>query len=399
MSTNIENCKKIITENIDKNSDTYISASHKIHENPEIGNEEYLASNLLCEILENEGFEVERDIAGHETGFIGRKKSEKDGARIVFLAEYDALIGLGHACGHNLIGTTSVAAAIAVSKVIDEIGGEVLLYGTPSEEGGENGSAKASFVKKGYFKDVDAALILHPSNENGLTSPTLALDPLDFEFFGKPAHAAGAPHEGVNALDAVILLFNGISALRQQLKSDIRIHGIITHGGDAPNIIPEYTKARFYIRARTRKSVDEVTKKLKAIAEGAALATGTTYKVTQFQNEIDNIIPNATLDNVFKNVFESLGETFPKLEREGLGSSDAGNVSHVVPTIHPRIKIGDSCLVGHTQEFREAAASKEGDKALITGAKALALTALEVYTNNELLKEIQAEFKESISNQ
>ncbi len=393
MSTNTENFRKLITENIEANKETYISASHTIHANPEIGDEEYLASDLLCEILEKANFEVERDIAGHKTGFIGRKKSSKKGPTIAFLAEYDALIGLGHACGHNLIGTTSLAAAIGLSQVIDEIGGEVLLYGTPAEEGGNNGSAKASFVKQGYFKDVDAALIAHPSNDNFLTPPSLALDPLDFEFFGKPAHAAGAPQEGVNALDAQILLFNGISLLRQQLNTDIRIHGIITHGGDAPNIIPEYTKSRFYIRAKERKVVDEVTRKLKAIAEGAALSTGCTHKVTLFQNQIDNTVQTPKFDEVYKRVFESLGGSF-SATREGAGSTDVGNVSHVVPTIHSGIKIGDSCLVAHTQGFREAAASKEGDKALVLGAKTLALTALELYTNPELLEEIKAEHKE-----
>lgn len=384
----------VVVEDIEKKSETLISASHQIHDNPEIGNEEYFASELLTKILENEGFEIEKAVAGHETSFVARKKSDKKGPKVAFLAEYDALIGLGHACGHNLIGTISTGAAIGLSSVLDEIGGEVLVYGTPAEEGGENGSAKASFVKQGYFDDVDVALIIHPGNENGLTGDSLALDPLDFEFFGKPAHAAGSPHEGINALDAMIQLFNGINALRQQLKSDIRIHGIITHGGDAPNIIPEYTKARFYIRAKKRKDLDVVTEKVKKIVEASALATGCTHKITQFQNEIDNLVPLSKLDGLYKEVMEDLGEVFPVGERDGVGSTDAGNVSHVIPTAHPRIKIGPSSLVGHTKEFREASVSTCGDKALITGAKALALTALELYVNKDLLNEIKEEFKE-----
>lgn len=239
--------KETIITNVESNKELYLSTSHQIHEKPEIGNEEFFASGLLTDILESEGFEVEKAVAGHETSFIARKKSSKPGPSIAFLAEYDALPGLGHGCGHNIIGTTSVAAAIALSKVLEETGGEAVVFGTPAEEGGPNGSAKGSFVKHGLVEGIDAALMVHPHGQTRLTSTSLAVDPLDFEYIGKPAHAAASPHEGINALDALIQLFNGINALRQQLPDDVRIHGIITHGGDAPNIIPEYAKARFYI--------------------------------------------------------------------------------------------------------------------------------------------------------
>ncbi|EWG11567.1 M20 family metallopeptidase [Cytobacillus firmus] len=386
--------KEAIKKNVDDNKELYLSASHQIHANPEIGNEEFFASGLLSGILEKEGFEVERAVAGHETAFLARKKSDKPGPSIAFLAEYDALPGLGHGCGHNIIGTTSVAAAIALSKVIDETGGEAVVLGTPAEEGGPNGSAKGSFVKHGLLEGIDAALMVHPSNHTRLTSSSLAVDPLDFEFIGKPAHAAASPEEGINALDAVIQLFNGINALRQQLKDDVRIHGIITHGGDAPNIIPEYAKARFFIRASTRTSLNEVTRKVKAVAEGAALATGAKLNVIAFQNEVDNLLLNKTYDQVFKEVIEDLGETVVEGDRDGIGSTDAGNISQVVPTIHPYIKIGADDLVAHTVPFREAAASAKGDEALITGAKGLALTAFQLVTDPELLKSIKQEFLE-----
>lgn len=386
--------KEAIKKNVEGNKELYLSASHQIHATPEIGNEEFFASGLLSGILEKEGFEVERAVAGHETAFLARKKSDKPGPSIAFLAEYDALPGLGHGCGHNIIGTTSVAAAIALSKVIDETGGEAVVFGTPAEEGGPNGSAKGSFVKHGLLEGIDAALMVHPSNHSRLTSSSLAVDPLDFEFIGKPAHAAASPEEGINALDAVIQLFNGINALRQQLKDDVRIHGIITHGGDAPNITPEYAKARFFIRATTRTSLNEVTRKVKAVAEGAALATGAKLNVIAFQNEVDNLLLNKTYDQVFKEVIEDLGETVVEGDRDGIGSTDAGNISQVVPTIHPYIKIGADDLVAHTVPFREAAASVKGDEALITGAKGLALTAFQLVTDQELLKSIKQEFLE-----
>lgn len=386
--------KNAIIENIEAKRDIYIATSQAIHARPEIGNQEFFASAQHIKLLEDEGFVVEKAVAGHETSFVARKKSSKPGPAIAFLAEYDALPGLGHACGHNIIGTTSVAAAIALSKVIEETGGDSVVFGTPAEEGGPNGSAKGSFVKHGLVEGIDAALMIHPSGETRLTSSSLAVDPLDFEFFGKPAHAAASPHEGINALDAVIQLFNGINALRQQLKDDVRIHGIITHGGDAPNIIPEYAKARFFIRAATRSGLNEVTRRVKAVAEGAALATGARLNVIAFQNEVDNLLLNKSYDAVFKEVIDELGETVAVGDRPGLGSTDAGNISQVVPTIHPYIKIGPDDLVAHTVPFREAAASPKGDEALITGAKGLALTALRLVTDTEVLSAIKAEFAE-----
>ncbi|WP_079507438.1 M20 family metallopeptidase [Mesobacillus jeotgali] len=393
-SLNLQNeLKDIITQNVELNKDLYLKTSHEIHERPEIGNEEFFAAARLTTILENEGFTVEKAVAGHETSFVARKKSSKPGPAIAFLAEYDALPGIGHACGHNIIGTTSVAAAIALSKVLEETGGEAVVFGTPAEEGGPNGSAKGSFVKHGLVEGIEAALMLHPSGQTRLTTSSLAVDPLDFEYIGKPAHAAASPHEGINALDAVIQLFNGINALRQQLTDDVRIHGIITHGGDAPNIIPEYAKARFFIRAATRSGLNEVTRRVKAVAEGAALATGAKLNIIAFQNEVDNILLNDRFNEVFKNVIEDLGETIATGEKGGIGSTDAGNISQVVPTIHPYIKIGPDDLVAHTVPFREAAASPLGDDALLKGAKALALTAVKLITDIDLLKDIKVEFE------
>ena len=393
MSTKIANIREDVIHHIDRQRDLYIQTSHRIHENPEIGNQEFLASGWLIDILRADGFEVTQNVAGHETGFVARKSSARPGPSISFLAEYDALPGLGHACGHNIIGTTSVAAAIALSQVIDEVGGSVYVYGTPAEEGGPNGSAKASFVKAGLFQDIDVALMIHPSAKTSLTGSSLAVDPLDFHFYGKAAHASGSPEKGINALDAVIQLFTGINALRQQLSSEIRVHGIITHGGDAPNIIPDYASARFFIRGVTWAQVEETVAKIRGIAQGAALATGATVRIERFQNEVRELFRNSALDEVLAEELESLGEIVDREPKKGLGSTDAGNVSQVVPTAHPHIKIGSDQLIGHTNEFREAARSPRGDDALVTGAKALALTGLRLLTDESLLAAVKQEFE------
>jgi amidohydrolase len=397
MTTKTVSIREKVVHFIDERQAKWIQISHDIHDKPEIGNEEYFASGLHVQLLEEHGFVVETNIAGHPTAFIARKKSDKAGPVIGYLAEYDALPGLGHACGHNIIGTASVAAGIALGEVIESIGGEVVVFGTPAEEGGPNGSAKASFVKDNRFAGVDVCAMLHPSSETSKTTPSLALDPLIFSFYGKAAHAAAAPEKGINALDAVIQLYNGINALRQHLPDDVRIHGVITHGGDAPNIVPEYAEARFYLRAKKRKTLDEVTQKVKAIAEGAALATGARVEIKPLQNEIDELVLNPAFDQILAEELEKLGEVFVD-EVSGIGSTDAGNVSHVVPTVHGYIKIGSSNLVPHTDEFREAARSAQGDEALIRSSKALALTGIRIVTDKTLLPAIQADFQSSLSN-
>lgn len=396
MTTIKEQNEKLI-QSIEENRALYIQTSQEIHARPEIGNEEVFASGKHVELLRNAGFEVTIAVAGHETAFHAVKDSGKEGPTVAYLAEYDALPGLGHACGHNIIGTTSVAAGIALSETLSETGGRVVVLGTPAEEGGPNGSAKGSFVRHGYLKDVDVALMIHPSGKTALTGETLAVDPLDFHFYGKPAHASGSPDQGINALDAIILLFTGINALRQQLPSDVRIHGIITHGGDAPNIIPEYASARFFIRADSWNKTIEASTKVRAIAEGAALATGASVKIERFQNEVKDFVLNSVLDEVIHTELSTLGEVVHTEKRQGKGSTDAGNISHEVPTAHAYIKIGPDELIAHTDEFREAAKSARGDEALIIGAKALASTGYRLLTESDLLHRVRNEFEISLA--
>ncbi|MGV2621060.1 UNVERIFIED_CONTAM: M20 family metallopeptidase [Halobacillus marinus] len=380
----------LLEQKIEGKRGEYLSISHSIHERPEIGNEEYFAADTLTTLLEKEGFVVDRNIPEHETAFRAVKSSGVPGPKIGFLAEYDALPGLGHACGHNIIGTASCAAAIALGELISQTGGDVVVLGTPAEEGGPNGSAKGTFVRHGLVQDLDVCMMVHPMGRTSGSAPTLAVDPVDFEFFGKSAHAASNPHDGINALDGVIQLYNGINALRQHVTDDVRIHGVILDGGQAPNIVPDYARARFYLRAATREACDEVTRRVEEIAAGAARITGADYKMTRIQNGVDNFKVTPTFDEVFRQKIEALGEVY-HAERKGLGSSDAGNVSQVIPTLHPYIKIGPDSLVAHTDEFREAARSKAGDEALMKGAKALSQTGLTLLLDQVLLQEIKKE--------
>ena len=372
-----------------------------IHAHPEVSNYEFFACEHLSNQLRAEGFDVTVDVAGHRTGFDARYKAAKPGPVIVFLAEFDALSGLGHACGHNLFGATSSLAAAALKQVVDEVGGEVRVYGTPGEEGGENGSAKGSFVREGFLRDVDAALCVHPTADRHLpTLATLGCAPVDIEFWGKSAHAASAPDKGVNALDALILTYNGINALRQHLAKDVYIHGIITNGGSAPNIVPDYAAAKFYFRAATAPRLEAVYQKVMRIVEGAAAMTGATGRMQPYQNRVENMVITPGFDAVYKKNLESLGEVLctpgPK---DGLGSSDVGNVSQVVPTIQPMISITDVPTPGHSEGFKAAACAEKGLRSIALGAKALALTALDLIENPQLLAAIKEEHARAVKMQ
>ena len=330
-----------------------------IHAHPETSNHEYFACETLTKQLKAEGFEVTVDVAGHPTGFTAVYSTGRPGPVIVFLAEYDALPGLGHGCGHNLFGATSCLAAACLKQAADAFGGELRVYGTPGEEGGENGSAKGSFVREGFFRDVDAALCVHPgSDHHELTHEEIACAPFRIEFKGKAAHAAANPQDGINALDALILVFNAIGLLRQQLPQDVRIHGIVTRGGDAPNTIPDYTEGRFYVRAATVKRMMETYHKIEQIANGAALQTGCTVLMEPTQrNLVENIIPTPSFDAVYRRNLESLGEVFEELKHQPLGSSDVGNVTQVIPTIQPMIRISETPVAGHSIEKKAACCS------------------------------------------
>ena len=373
-----------------------------IHAKPEVSNYEFFASETLTNQLKVEGFEIELPAAHQRTGFAAYYKSGKPGPVVALLAEYDALAGLGHGCGHNIFGATSSLAGAALKSIIDELGGEVRVYGTPGEEGGEEGSAKGSFVRDGYFKDVDFALCVHPGStpQNGLSSRNLANAPVDIEFWGKPAHAAAVPHLGLNALDAQILVYNAISMLRQQVTPDVRIHGIITDGGTAPNVIPEYTKSKYYLRAAAKSTVEDIYAKVEKIVEGAALQTGTKGSMHLFQNFVDNMVLTPKFDAVWAENLKALGhESEPQTWDVQPGSSDVGNVSQVVPVIQPMLSITDVAVPGHSQGMVEASCSQKGLDSIILGATALAWTAIDVILNPQLLQEIKDEHAYNVAHQ
>lgn len=382
--------KKLIAAAIEAERERFVAISIEIGEHPELGHEEFRASALLAEELEKHGFVVERGTAGLPTAFTGIFDSGQPGPSIAFLAEYDALAGLGHACGHNLIGTMAIAAAIGTSKVLANTGGKLYVYGTPAEE---TRGGKVTMAEQGIFNHLDVALMAHPYMHYEKSGSSLAMDAIQFEFFGKAAHAAAAPHEGINALDAVIQTFNAINALRQQVTSDVRIHGIIAKGGDAANIIPDYAVAQFYVRAKTRKSCDQMTQRVIACAEGAALATGAKLVTSNYEFSYDELVTNEHLSQVFTTNLIDLGVNPAEIyEKSEGGSSDIGNVSLHIPVIHPYFKICDEPYACHTNEFREAALSAQGRDGMILAAKALAFTAYDLLTKPEILAQVKQEF-------
>ncbi|MCM3546240.1 M20 family metallopeptidase [Priestia megaterium] len=383
--------KQLINETINKLQDTFYDVSKYIGQNPELGHEEFKACKALTDVLKEQGFTVEIGTCDLPTAFTAVYDSQKPGPSIGFMAEYDALPDLGHACGHNLIGTMSIAAGIGLSKAVAETGGKVYVYGTPAEE---TRGGKVTMAEQGIFNHLDVAMMIHPYYCHQKSGRSLAMDAIQFEFFGKSAHAAAAPHEGINALDGVLQTFNSINALRQHVKPDVRIHGVITEGGKAANVVPDYAVAQFYVRASTRAYVDEVTEKVKACANGAALATGTKLKISNYEFSYDDMQTNQTLSDVYTNNLISLGVSEQSItEDQGdHGSLDMGNVSQVVPAIHPYIQICDDYFVCHTHEFREAALSEQGREAMILGAQTMALTGYDVLTNQALLQKIKEEF-------
>ena len=383
--------KQLINEAINKLQDTFYDVSKYIGQNPELGHEEFKACKALTDVLKEQGFTVEIGTCDLPTAFTAVYDSQKPGPSIGFMAEYDALPDLGHACGHNLIGTMSIAAGIGLSKAVAETGGKVYVYGTPAEE---TRGGKVTMAEQGIFNHLDVAMMIHPYYCHQKSGRSLAMDAIQFEFFGKSAHAAAAPHEGINALDGVLQTFNSINALRQHVKPDVRIHGVITEGGKAANVVPDYAVAQFYVRASTRAYVDEVTDKVKACANGAALATGTKLKISNYEFSYDDMQTNQTLSEVYTNNLVSLGVSEQSItEDQGdHGSLDMGNVSQVVPAIHPYIQICDDYFVCHTHEFREAALSEQGREAMILGAQTMALTGYDVLTNPTLLQKIKEEF-------
>lgn len=377
-----------IWRRIDELSEELWELALRIHANPELGFAEHKAAAWLSAALEAGGFQVERGVGGLPTAFRAVHPGRNPGPRIAILAEYDALPELGHACGHNLIAAIAVGAALGLAPVKWKLPGTLLVLGTPAEEGG---GGKIKLIQAGLFGDVDAAMMVHPADQTLVDRGSLAITEVKIEFHGKAAHASSEPEKGINALDAVIQTFVALNALRQHIKDGARIHGIITHGGVKPNIVPEYAAALFYVRAAENSYRDELVEKLKRCAEGAALATGAKLTFTKVGHEYKAIRPNKTMAQVFAKYLGELGYP-PEEPKAGLGSTDMGDVSWEVPAIHPYIRIGPGEIPGHSREFAEAAKSADAKRAMIAAAKAVAATCLELWTNPDLFRKVQEEF-------
>src|SRR4030066_1416741 len=373
--------KSQIIAYVDNQSTNLWEISKTLFHAPEIAFKEYKACQLLTELLMASGFKIETDIGGLETAFkatFGGGTSPK----IAILAEYDALIGLGHACGHNLIATAAVGAGKALASLNQELNGQILVIGTPAEEGG---GGKIILADAGVFNSIDAAMMFHPANKNMVLRPSLASAELKVEFFGKASHAAAAPEEGINALDAMILTFNNINALRQTFRPKDRVAGIILDGGKAANIIPAHTSAEFSVRSISAKRRDALVVKIIACAQAGAQAIGCQFKfeVTPGYKEI---IPNKILAGLFKSNLESLGRVVVDPDpNERMGSTDMGDISHMVPSIHPYLAIAPETVAGHTLEFREYCISESGKSAMMDAAKALAMTAVDLLIDPDIL--------------
>ncbi len=382
-----------VKENISQRLDWYMSAVEEMYRNPEIGNQEFKSMALLAGMLEKEGFDVETAFVV-PTGFIGRYDSGKPGPTIAYLCEYDALPEVGHGCGHNLIAAIGVGAGTALKSVIGELGGRVWVVGTPAEE---NFGGKVSMAEAGVFDKVDTAMMIHPGSKNGLGGRTNALNPVKFEFFGKNAHGC-KPHEGKSALDAAVLTFTNINFLRQFCLPNTFIHGIFRDGGQAANVIPAYASLEYYFRGTTMPYVQELTQKAIQCAEGACLATGTTFKHSIYECPYDDFVINYTLAELLREQYKALEvENIEEVREQPSGSSDIGSVSYRCPALHGYIKIADECVAGHSREMADATISPEGREGLLKAAASLASLGATLISEPETLKKVKAEFNESMA--
>src|SRR3990172_5186804 len=385
--------KRRAADEIDRRRPELIDLSLQIHANPEVAFEEVKSAALLTDYLERNGFAVERGICQIPTAF--RASYGSGEPRVAIIAEYDALPGVGHGCGHNIIGTASCAAGIAVRQLVDETGGTVHVIGTPAEEAA---GGKVYMAARGAFDGLTCAMMVHPGNRNTAVAYALACLELDIEFTGRAAHAAARPEAGLNALDAIVAAFVNIGLLRQQLRDSARVHGIITDGGQAVNVIPHHTAAKLLIRSEDDAYMDDVLKaKVLACFQGAAEATGCqlTYRWGE-ESRYRTMRTNHSLAEAYRANVETLGRKVMEPEsRRSMGSTDMWNVSAIVPAIHPSVAVAPPEIPIHTEAFRALAATEAGHRALLDSAKALAMTAVDVLTDAELRRRMRDEFESS----
>ncbi len=386
----IEELKALVIGGVEAQRRRLGELSLRIHANPELGFQETRAVTWLTQYLAESGFSIEQGICDLATAF--RAAYGEGEPRIAILAEYDALPELGHACGHNLIAVSAVGAGVACKPAIDQLGGSVLVIGTPAEEiyGG-----KVLMADKGAFDDIDIAMMVHPGTHDTATTRALACQTLEVEFFGRAAHAAACPEAGINALEAMIQSFTAVNSLRQHIKDRARIHGIITDGGQAANIVPAHSAATFIVRAEDNEYLDELKKKVIGCFEGAAMASGARLEYRWAGVKYAAMRNNPTLATLFKQNMEVLGRPIKLADPDSsFGSTDMGNVSQLVPSIHPRVAIAPGEVVVHSPQFALAAASEAGSRGLLDGAKAMAMTVVDLLADPEIVGKIKTEFQQ-----
>ncbi|HKW95852.1 MAG TPA: M20 family metallopeptidase [Methylomirabilota bacterium] len=381
--------KDSIAHAVDRLADELDTLSRQIHDHPELAYQEVKACGWLSDFLAKHGFKVEKGVGGVDTAFRATIETG-EGPTIAIMCEYDALPGIGHACGHNIIATSGAGAGAALAAVTAQLPkGRIQVIGTPAEEGG---GGKVKLIKAGVFRDVDCAMMIHGFDRTLLHQDLLGIARGTFEFAGKASHASADPWEGVNALDAVIQMYNAVSMLRQQIRPDCRIHGIITNGGAAANIIPESSSAVFYVRAPRIDTMWDLYKRVSACAEGAARATGCSLKITQHDSVYEPMKSSRVMLDLFAANMKTAGLSEGAPIPDRLGSSDVGNVSQVIPAIQPMVAIAPTGMAIHTREFADAAVKPLARAGMVAAAKTMALTTLDLLADPSRVKAAKDEF-------
>jgi amidohydrolase len=387
-----DDLKARMVARIDELAGSLIDASHDIHEHPELAFEEHHAHDLLTAFLEREGVEVERAAFGMDTAFDATVGGE--GPTIAVCLEYDALPGVGHACGHNIIATAGLGASLAAAALANEAGGRVRILGTPAEE---RGGGKEIAIRGGALDGVDAAMMIHPADNDLLSMDAIAVVEYEVEFDGKAAHAAAFPQLGKNALDAAVLSYMNVAALRQHIADTDRIHGIFTDGGARPNIVPEHAAMTWMIRSLERSGLEPLVERVTACFDAGAAAAGCTCSYQQSFPPYDDVLDNEVLLESYAANVAALGRP---ASRPGptrvVGSTDMGNVSKVVPAIHPMIRVAPPGISIHSHEFARHARSAAGDEAVILGAKAMAMTIADLWSAPAMLDRAKAELASAL---
>lgn len=384
----LEQLKRRAAARIDEDASRLDALALAIHDHPELGYAERFAAAACSDHLSERGLPVTRGAGGVETAFVAETRSGS-GPTVAICAEYDALPGIGHGCGHNLIAAGGVGAYLGVAAVASELRGTVRLIGTPAEEGG---AGKVKLRAAGIFDGVDAAMMFHPADADVLDPLMVALRVLHIEFRGRAAHAAASPYAGVNALDGLLLGWSAMSALRQVVRSDSRIHGIITDGGQATNVIPERAAARLAVRAADPSYLGDLRRRVLACFEGAAKATGCELR-HEWGESMDMVTTNQPMAAALRDNAASLGRALgPRRAGETSGSTDMGNISSLVPSIHPFFSITDERVPWHSRDFAAAARTPRALETMRLAAKALAFTAIDLLARPDLVKQAKAAF-------